>query len=143
MDRPADAVSHAGNSTKRIGARAKMGPFAKLFERVPLLLQRILLWISPAMNDDLSGMNLGRLLLPTGGFHFSAHGNAATRRKLFDFGFIVRQLRVGNDLDVGEAGAIVQLKKAKTALGISPSANPALENCRFAYFARITCGLYR
>src|SRR3954453_16301554 len=128
MDRPADAISHPGHGSERVGARAKMGPFAKLFNRVPLLLQRIRFWIGPAMNDDLRGMNLGGLLLPARSLHFSSDSDAAARRKLFHFRFIIRQLRVGNDLDVGEAGAIVQLKKTKTALGISPCANPALED---------------
>ena len=59
--------------------------------------------------------------------------------ELLDFALVVRQLRVGDDLDVGQARAVVQLQKAEPALRIAPRANPALQRDLAADRVDITC----
>ena len=59
-------------------------------------------------------------------------------RELLHFGFVVRQLRVGDDLDVGQAGAVVELEEAEAALGIAARANPALQRDRPADRSRLS-----
>ena len=54
--------------------------------------------------------------LPPRRFHFAFDGDAAAGRKMLDFGFVVRQLAVGDDLDIRQAGAVVQFQKAEAAL---------------------------
>ena len=112
VDRAADAIAHAGHGAERVRPRPQMGPLAQLFERMPLLLQRILLRIGPAMHDDLAGMHFGGLLLAAGGLHFAAHGDAATGRELLHFGLVIRQIGVGDDLDVRQARTVVQLQES-------------------------------
>ena len=112
VDRPADAVAHAGDRAERVGPRPQVGPFAELLERVPLLLQRIRFGIGPAVDDDLGRVHFGRLLLAARRFHFAADRDAATGRELLHFRFVVRQLRIGDDLNVGQARAVVELQES-------------------------------
>src|SRR5260370_13891001 len=43
------------------------------------------------------------------------------------FALVVGQRILGEDLDVAEAGAVVQLDEAEAALGIAPGAHPTLQ----------------
>ena len=92
VDRAADAVADAGDGAERVGPRPQVGPFAELFERVPLLLQRIGFGVGPAVDDDLGGVDFGGLLLAAGGLHFAVDRDAAAGREMLDFRFVVRQL---------------------------------------------------
>src|SRR6478736_3424994 len=81
-------------------------------------------------------MDFRCLLLAAGCFHLAAYSYAAAGRKLFDFRLVVGQLRIGDDLNIGQTRAIVQLEKAEAAFRIAPRANPALQrrlsaNCRW------------
>ena len=91
------------------------------------LLERIRFGVGPAVDDDLGGVDFGRLLFAAGGFHFAANGDAAAGRELLDFRFVVGEFRVGDDLDIGEAGAVVDFQKAEAAFGIAAGADPALQ----------------
>jgi hypothetical protein len=127
VDRAANAVANPHDGAHGVGARAEVGPFAELFERVPLFLQRVLFGIGPAVDGHLRGVDLGGLLLAAGGFHFATNGDAAAGREMFDFGLVVRQVLVGDDLDIGEAGAVVDFEEAEAAFGVAAGADPALQ----------------
>ena len=71
VDRAADAVAHARDRAERVGPRPQMGPLAELFERVPLLLQRVRFGIGPAVDDDLGGVHFGGLPFAARGLHFA------------------------------------------------------------------------
>ena len=127
VDRAADAVAHPHDGAQRVGARPQVGPFAELLERVPLLLQRVRFGIAPAVDDQLGGVQLGGLLGAAGGLYLAAGGDAAAGREMLHFGLVVGQLRVGDDLDIRQARAVVQLQKAEAALGVAARADPALQ----------------
>ena len=56
-------------------------------------------------------------------------GNTATGGEPFDFGLVVLQIGVGDDLDVGEAATVVEFQETKPALGVASRTDPALESC--------------
>ncbi len=116
-----------------------MGPLAKLLERMPLLLQGIRLGVGPAVHNHFRRVNFRRLPAAARRLHFAAHRHAAARRELLHFALIVRQLRVGDDLNVGEARAVVELEKAEPTLRIAPRANPTLQRDLTADRVGLSC----
>ena len=70
--------------------------------------------------------------LPPEAFTSPRDGHAAAGRELLDLRFVVRQLRVGDDLDVGQARAVVELEEAEAALGVAAGADPAADGRLFA-----------
>src|SRR5262249_15378062 len=124
---PADTIADAGDGAERVGPRPKMGDRAQELERVSLLLQGIRFGIGPAVHGDAFRENFGRLPLSGRLPHVADDGDTGPGRQLFDLRLIVRQSAFGDDLDVAEARAVVELEEAEATLRIAASANPALE----------------
>ena len=93
VNRPANAIPHARHRAERIRPRPQVGPLAQLLERMPLLLQRILFRIGPAMHDHFTRVKLSGLLLAARWLHFAVHRHTAAGRKLLDLRLVVRQIR--------------------------------------------------
>src|SRR5690606_8342258 len=115
VDRAADDVAHASDYAERVCAGAQMGPFAELLERMTLLLERVLLGIGPAVNGDAPRVQLGLLPFARGLFDLAFDRNAGTGAEAFDFDFVVLQRRIGNDLEVSQRRAVIELDKAEAA----------------------------
>ena len=92
-----------------------------------LLLQRVGLGVGPAVDGD-ARRPAPRSAWPLAGDALTSpiDGDAAAGGELLDFGLVVGQLAVGDDLHVAVAGAVVELEKAEAALGIAAGADPAL-----------------
>jgi hypothetical protein len=58
---------------------------------------------------------------------YARAGDAATGRGIYYVRSIVRQIRVGDDLYMRQAGAIVELQEAEFALRVAPGADSALQ----------------
>ena len=56
VDRLADPVANSHHGAERVGSGSQVRPFAKFFERVPFLLQRVGFSIAPA--DDANGVGV-------------------------------------------------------------------------------------
>jgi len=128
VDRVAHAIPHPGDGPEGIGARPQMGDRAQELERVALLLQGIGLRVGRAVDGDPRGLHFGGLSLAGRLLDEPFDRHAAPGRELLDFRLIVLQARFGDDLDVAEAGAVVQFDEAETRLGIPPGADPALQD---------------
>ncbi len=102
-----------------------MGNRAKKFVRVPLLLQRVRFDICEPVNNHFRGHNFGGLTFSLRSLYFALNRHAASGRQMLDFGFVVFQLAVGDNLNVALAGAVVQLQKRKAPFAVAPRANPA------------------
>ncbi|KKK62440.1 hypothetical protein LCGC14_3004300 [marine sediment metagenome] len=126
VDRVADTVPHSGNGPESVGARPQVGDGTKKLERMSLLLQRIALDVGQAVDDYLLGLDLGRLPLAGRLFDQSDHADATAGRELFDFRLVVFQFGVGDDLDIVEAGAVVELDEAEAGLAVAARTNPTL-----------------
>ena len=94
---------------------------------MPLLLQRIVLGIGPAVHGDLARMHFRRLLLAAGWLYFAVHRNAAAWRQMLYFCFIICQICIRDDLDIRQARTVIQLKKTEAGFRIAPGANPAVK----------------
>ncbi len=91
-----------------------------------LLLQRIGFRIGLTVNLDAAGRHFGGLSLGRRGFDLAFDRHAAARAGVLDLGFVVGQLRRGDDLQVRQATAVVDLQEAEARLGVAPRADPAL-----------------
>ena len=105
-----------------------MGPLAEFLERVSLFLQGILFWIGPTVDSHCRRVQFGRLSLATRRLDLSRNGNATARGEFFDFRFVIYQVPVADDLDVGQTTSIVEFQKAKSRLRISARTDPALHD---------------
>ena len=87
-----------------------MGHRAQEFPGVILLLQRIRFRIGPAVNRHRAGMHFRRL--PFGGrrLHDAVDRNAATGGQTPDFTVVIRQLPIGDNLQIGLRRAVVQFR---------------------------------
>ena len=73
------------------------------------------------------GLEFGGLPLAGRRPQQAGHGDAAPGRKPLDFGFVVGQRRLGDDLEVAEAGAVVEFQEAEAGLRVAAGADPAGE----------------
>src|SRR5262249_37391866 len=71
VDAAANTVANAGDGAEGVGAWAKMGPFAELFQRVLLFLERIRFWIGTTQDAELFRQDFSGLPLATRSFDFS------------------------------------------------------------------------
>ena len=78
---------------------------------MPLLLQRVCLRIGPTVYFHVRGVDLGCLSLAARLLHLAAHRDAAAGGELLHFAFVIRQLGIGDDLDVRQARAVIELGK--------------------------------
>ena len=128
MDRIADAVPYPGDRAEGIRPRPQMGDGAEELEGMPFLFQRIGLGIGNAIDEGCFWRG-SRWPVPC-----PARPGLRPRRgaradgKLFDFRLVVRQRGLGDDLDVAEAGAVVQFEEAEARLSIAPRTDPTLNN---------------
>ncbi len=74
------------------------------------------------MGLDLGGLALAERLAEEAG-----HGDAAPGGEVFDLRFVVRQRAFGHDLEVAEAGAVVEFQEAEAGLRVAAGADPAGE----------------
>ena len=89
-----------------------------------LLLQRIRFGIGPAVDDDFGASTSVACPLPPEAFTSPSNRDAAAGGEVLHFGFVVGERAVGDDLQVGQRGAVVELEEAEAALGIAAGANP-------------------
>jgi len=78
------------------------------------------------MHGHLPGGDFRRLALAARRLYQADHGDAATGRKPFDFGLVIGQLVIGDDLQVAQAGTVVDLQKTEAALRVAAGPDPAL-----------------
>ena len=128
MDRIADAVPHPGDRAEGVRPRPEMGDGPQELERMAFLLQRIRFGVGDAIDEDVFGEHFGRLSLARRGADFALDANARADGELFDFRLVVRQRGLGDDLNVAEAGAVVQFDEAEPAFRVPPGADPTLNN---------------
>ena len=81
----------------------------------------------PAMHDQRRRLNFCRLSLATRLFHQTFDGNTASGGQLFDLTFVIRQVGIGDDLDVRHARTIVQFQETEATLRITSRPNPTLK----------------
>src|SRR5262249_24107303 len=110
-----------------VGAWPQVGDGPQELEGMPFLLQGIRFGIGPAVDGNALSMDLRRLPLGGRGTDLADHADAGAGVELLDLRFVVRQLAVRYDLDIAEAGPVVELQKAEAALGVPPRAQPALQ----------------
>jgi len=127
VNRVADAVAQASHGAEGVRARPKVRDGAQELEGGAFLLDGIGVGIAPAVDDDTGRLDFGRLALRGGFQHFAFDGDAAADVELFDFAFVVREIRVGDDLNIAEAGAVIEFDEAEAAFGVAAGADPALQ----------------
>jgi hypothetical protein len=98
---------------------------------VTFFLQGVGFGVGTAKNLDTGSMEFNRLPFCRGGTKLALYPDAAAGSQLFDFRVIVNQVACSNNLQISEAGTIIDLDKGKAA-GISPGANPTGDGNRFA-----------
>src|SRR5262249_9146086 len=91
-----------------------------------LFLHGIIFGIGQAVNGNAAGMKLRGLALGGRLSNLAIDGNAAAGGELLDLTFVIGQRPVGDYLQVSLARTVVDLQKAKSALGIAARADPAL-----------------
>ena len=74
----------------------------------------------------LSAPHLGGLSLGRRGADFAADADAAADAEMEDLVLVVGQLAVGDDLNVAEAGAVIDFEEAEAPL-VAAGADPSLE----------------
>ena len=125
--RAANAVAHAGHGAEGVGSRPQMGDGPHKLEAVLLLLQRIALGVGPAVDGHAAGLHLGGLALAGRGLHQPLDAHAAAGGESLDLAFVIFQPGLGQHLQIAEARAVVEFQEAESGLGISPGADPALQ----------------
>ena len=133
MNRKSQFAAGSKDRAEQIRARAQVGDGAQELLRMPLFLERI---TGLRRADQLNARSAQfPFLSRCRGRHQVAldYGGGPGR----EMGEILgpRRARIHHDLQVREAGAIVQFEKGKT-LRIAPGANPALDDQRFLRFGR-------
>src|SRR5262249_16516158 len=120
-----DAVAHPGDGAEGVRPRPQVGDGAQELVGVALLLERVGQRVGLA--DDGDGVGLDLRGLPLGGRGADLAGHAATGAdgEAEDVTLVIRELAVGDDRDVAETGAVVELDEAEAALGVAPGAHPA------------------
>jgi len=84
--------------------------------------------LDPAQHLDFVGLQLDGLAAPFGLDQRAAAADRAAGRQSPDFAVVIRQGLIGHHLQIGKAGAVVDLDEGKTGLGVTPGTNPAM-NC--------------
>ena len=126
MHRLRQAVADAGDRAEQVGARAQVGEFAQVLQRVLLGLhgigERVL---DPADHLDRRRLDLETLALALGGHQRAGGDDRTPGGQMLDLGFVVGQ-RIGcHHLDRREARAVADVDEGQTRLGIAPRAHPA------------------
>src|SRR5437879_8748819 len=101
-----------------------MGDRPQEFERVALLLKRVMFRVSPANEFDAGRVDLGGLSLRGRRLDLALDNHARPGRQMLHDALVVRQLPRYDDLHVSLARAVVEFEEAKPALGVAPRADP-------------------
>jgi len=104
-----------------------VGNGAEELERVVLLLQRIALDVGRPVHDHASRLDLCALALAGRLLDQALDGHAAPRREALDVALVVGERGFGEDLDIAQARAVVELEEAETGLRVASRADPALQ----------------
>ena len=131
VDRLADLIAHAAMAPNVLVRGRRVGDGAQNTRTSPLLLHGIRR-VGAAVDVDLRRLDLGGLPLRRRLQHFALDADAGAGRQVLDLRFVVRQRRLGDDLDVAQAGAVVEFEEAEAALGVAAGADPALQDDVFA-----------
>lgn len=125
VGRVADSVSDAGHGTDGVGAWSEVSPFPKFFERMTFLLQGVVIGIGMPGNGDSGRREFGGLSLTLAGFEFTFDDETTSDGQGEDFGLVVWEGLVGDDLEVPHAGAIVDFNEAEAPFAIASRSDPA------------------
>ena len=127
------AVADPRHRAERVGPRPQVGHRPQVLERVPLGRDRVVVGVlDPADHLDPIGLDLEPLPLALRLDQRALDPHGAVRGQVEDLGLIVRQRRLGDDLDRVEARAVVDLEEREPGLGVAPGADPALDGDRLA-----------
>src|SRR3984893_5954737 len=85
-------------------------------------------------------MDFGRLSLRGRFADLPLDRHAAAGGEPLDFALVIRQLAIGDDLDIGLTRTVVQLQKTEAPFGITAGAGPALQTDLAADCRRLTSG---
>ncbi len=118
-------IADPGHGADGVRARPQMGDLAQTLERDSLLLQRIGLGIGESVHLDRRRLQLHSLALAWGLGQDAGDRDRAPDGEADDVALVVGQLAVGDDLQPGEAGAVVQLDEREAALRIAAGPDPA------------------
>ena len=103
----------------------------QVFHRVPLGRHGITVRVlDPADHVDAIGFDFEPLTLALRLDQRAGNANGTVRGQVHDLGLIIRQARLGDDLDGLEARAVVNLEERQPGLGIAPCTQPALDDDR-------------
>ena len=120
---------HPENGVEGVGAGTQMLDGAEIFQRVALLLQRII-GRAGALQDQLGRLHLHRLLGVGRLGHHAPDNDGAAHVELGGGGIMLVR-RVINDLQIADHRAVVQLHEG-TGLHIAGGADPALQGHFFS-----------
>ena len=94
---------------------------------MPFLLQRVRFGSAQPWTRHFGGLHFGGLAFALRGFDLAVDRHAAAGREPFDFGLVVGQVAVGDDLNVGQTAAVVQFQKTEAPLAVAACPDPALQ----------------
>ena len=127
------AIADPRHRAERVGPRAQVGHRPQVLHRVPLGRDRVTVRVlDPADHLDAIGFDLEPLTLALRLDQRAGDANGTVRGQVQDLGLVVRQARLGDDLDRLEARAVVDVKEREPGLGVAPRAQPALDDDRCA-----------
>ena len=122
------AVAHPRDRSERVGPRPQVCHGPQVLHRVPLGRDRVTVRVlDPADHLDAIGLDLEPLTLALRFGQRARDAHRAVRGQVQDLGLVVRQRRLGDDLDRLEARAVVDLEEREPGLGVAPRAEPALD----------------
>ncbi|HPM93131.1 MAG TPA: hypothetical protein PKZ74_10000 [Bacteroidales bacterium] len=122
VDRECEPAAHAEHRAIEIRPRPQVGDRAEELGRVAFFLQREIFRHS-AEQFDRNGLHFPSLTCGGRGDQFPAHLDGCAGAHLRDV-FISGNLRVRDDLEISQTGAVVEFDERKR-LGIPPRPDPA------------------
>ncbi len=123
VDRKSEPAPDAKDAAEKVGARTQMSDLAQELRGVSLFLQRVTI-IGRAHDLDGIGDHLPALSFALRCDERAAHHDGSARDEMLHRG-VIRERIFRDDLQVPQAGAIVQFDEGKI-LRIAPSADPSL-----------------
>ena len=125
VHRVGEAAAHTKDRAEEIRTRPQVRDLAEELQRVAFFLERVGR-ISEAEHHHRLRDHLPFLTLALRGHELAADFHRGASVGVKDFGRVVRQLGVGDDLDALEAGTVIELDERK-GFGVAAGADPALE----------------
>src|SRR3546814_14267589 len=107
--------------------------FTQKLQRMRLGLDRVgFRIVHPTQHLDRTGLQFQGLALALRWGQSAGGGDRTTGAEAAYLCFVVGQIRRCHDLDGGEARTVAEIDEAQPGLGITPSADPAMDTCLLA-----------